>query len=152
MGVVAVASFAAWVPAEGARNDPVYLETDQFCGQLFKPVGAPRSTPPFNEDVLSLDPAEFAQPLQEGLIGRRRRSKREITYPRSFPGRLLPTGRARPTSHSATHDRDELTPPHAPPFTILRDLRVADAGRQSAKAIVASQSVEARDVRCRALH
>ena len=62
-----------WSPLGGqgcrraAGDDHVRLETDQFGGEIGKPLVLPLGPPVLDDDVLPLDVAELTQPLSEGV-------------------------------------------------------------------------------------
>src|SRR4029453_18216206 len=51
----------------GLRNDEIDLETDQFVGEVGKPLGSPLGEPPLNGDGLALGITVLAHPFQERL-------------------------------------------------------------------------------------
>src|SRR5215467_3837444 len=93
-------------------DDYIDLETDQFCSRILEPLNISNSKPAFNEDVLSLNPAEIPQLLKEGVISGYGRSKSEITY-LSRLQRLLRARRERPRGRRAAKQRNEFAPLHS---------------------------------------
>src|SRR5262249_37189916 len=90
-------------------DDYIDLETDQFCSRILEPLNISNSKPAFNEDILSLNPAEIPQLLKEGVISGYGRSKSEITY-LSRLQRLLRARRERPRGRRAAECDQQLPP------------------------------------------
>ena len=64
------------------RHDDVYLETNQLCRQRRGAIRREIGPALLDGDVLSLDVAQFPQPLPEGLIGTGRPEPGRLSLPR----------------------------------------------------------------------
>ena len=98
------------------RYDDVYLEPDQLGRKVGQPVEPALRETIVDDNILTLNPAQLAQPLPERVeqvrpIGRGRQPK--ITYPRHLTRLLLCTN-TRGAPDRTTNKRNELPPPHAP--------------------------------------
>ena len=67
MEIVPVAFFAARAPGVRRRYDDVHLEPDQLGCEIRQPVESTLRPSILDNDILALDPSEFAQSLSKRL-------------------------------------------------------------------------------------
>ena len=70
--------------------DDVHVHADKLGGEPWVPLNLPAREPILDDDVLTLDIPEFAQPLPEGVDFSRghRRAVRQVPNAGNFAGRL----------------------------------------------------------------
>ena len=81
-----------------SRDDDVNSETDKLSGKLGESFGSPICASKLDDEILTLDVAQFSEALPEGLAkmrGCRGRDDKKVTYPRQAVFRLRFSGERR---------------------------------------------------------